>query len=140
MKGLRLRPDEKGLRYSLFDLEADIMEAVWSAEWAEFSVSDVHERLAASREIAYTTVMTTVSRLFEKGVLRRMKDGRRYLYAPVFTRAAFARRMAQAAFDRLTSDNPATAMTLLIERVADADVAALDAIEAMIQARREKVG
>lgn len=45
------------------------MEAVWSNDWPEFSVADVHLELGESREIAYTTVMTTVTRLHEKGAL-----------------------------------------------------------------------
>ena len=82
MKGLRIRPEYTGLRASLFDLEAEIMEIVWEAQWDEFSVSQVQESLAKTRELAYTTVMTTVSRLFDKELLKRRKVGRKYMYRP----------------------------------------------------------
>ena len=52
MKGLRLRPGEQGTRAALFDLEADIMDAVWDAELMSFTVADVHERLRRHRQIA----------------------------------------------------------------------------------------
>ena len=89
MKGIRIRPEQDGLRTSLFDLEAEIMEIVWEQAWAEFAVTDVHELLEAQREIAYTTVMTTVSRLYDKELLTRRKEGRRYLYQPTMSRLEF---------------------------------------------------
>src|SRR5690349_7256712 len=59
-------PWKKGLRKILGDLEADVMEAIWALGQA--TVHDVHQRLAdANRELAYTTVMTVMSRLAEKG-------------------------------------------------------------------------
>lgn len=75
MKGMRIRPEKQGLKTSLFDLEADIMEIVWSKYWEIFSVGDVHSILDQCRDIAYTTVMTTVSRLYDKGLLDRKKMG-----------------------------------------------------------------
>ena len=61
-------PRKKGLRKILGDLEADVMEAIWALGHA--TVHDVLERLAAAdRELAYTTVMTVMSRLADKGLL-----------------------------------------------------------------------
>jgi len=48
MKGIRFRPEQEGLRTALFDLEADIMEVVWSHGWREFAVGDVQRALSAS--------------------------------------------------------------------------------------------
>ena len=77
MKGIRIRPEQEGLRTSLFDLEAEIMEVVWGQRWEEFAVADVHEWLEKSREIAYTTVMTTLERLHQKGQVVRSGDSPR---------------------------------------------------------------
>ena len=76
MKGIRFRPEKEGLRAALFDLEADIMEVVWTKGWKEFAVADVHRELERERDIAYTTVMTTVGRLHGKGE-RRLPYSRR---------------------------------------------------------------
>ncbi len=113
------------------------MEIVWSQGWAEFSVGIVHERLEAGRDIAYTTVMTTVSRLFDKGLLKRHRDGRRYLYTPVMGKDAFLRAMAREVLGSLLDSDADGAEALLIEQVADADSDELDRLEAMIRARRE---
>lgn len=136
VKGIRIRPEQEGLRTSLFDLEAEIMEVVWSAGWAEFAVSDVHVALESQREIAYTTVMTTVSRLYDKELLGRRKEGRRYVYAPAMTRAQFVEALTREVLSALPPMGQETAVAMLVERVAEADDEELARLEALIQARR----
>jgi predicted transcriptional regulator len=62
-------------------LEAVVMDAVWAAG-DPVTVRGVVERLNAerARPLAYTTVMTVMARLAEKGALVRRKQGRGYLY------------------------------------------------------------
>lgn len=146
MKGIRIRPEQDGLRSSLFDLEAEIMEIVWAKRWDEFSVNDVHEALAKQREtstrsgsrqeLAYTTVMTTVARLFDKELLERRKDGRRYLYRPAMSQSDFIQSMTREVLASLPPIGKDTAMALLVERVAEADDDELARLEAVIRERR----
>jgi predicted transcriptional regulator len=65
-------------------LEAEVVRAAWAAG-GPVSVRDLLERVNAGRShpLAYTTVMTVMSRLTEKDVLRRRKEGRGYVYEPV---------------------------------------------------------
>jgi len=139
MKGIRIRPEHMGVRATLFDLEADIMEAVWGQGWDLFAVTDIHARLQLDRPIAYTTVMTTVSRLHDKGLLERRREGRRYLYAPVMDREAFLQAMAREVLDSLCDSEPETAVALLVDRVAAGGGSELDRLEALIRARRKEI-
>lgn len=132
-----IRSSGEGVRASLFDLEADIMEVVWGHAWETFAVGDVHEALLVDREIAYTTVMTTVSRLFEKGVLDREKEGRRYVYRPLFTRESFLRSLTREVFDRLPAASQDEAIAYLVERVEDPSE--LDRLEQLIARRRAEI-
>ncbi len=136
MKGIRIRPEQDGMRTSLFDLEAEIMEIVWEQSWDEFAVTDVHEVLESQREIAYTTVMTTVSRLYDKELLTRRKEGRRYLYQPTMGRSEFIEAMTREVLGSLPPVGQEAAVALLVERVAEADEAELDRLEALIRKRR----
>lgn len=54
------------------ELETDIMELLWEKECA--CVRDILEALSKRRSIAYTTVMTVMSRLYEKGFLKRTRE------------------------------------------------------------------
>lgn len=138
MKGIRIRTEKFGIRAWLFDLEADIMELAWDC--GQVSVSDVHEALEADREIAYTTVMTTMGRLHEKGLLVRERDGRRYLYTPAMTRDAFLQEMAAEVFDSLEQAGMDSVASLLVHRVQSADDEELARLEALIRKRREELG
>lgn len=139
MKGIRFRPEQEGLRAALFDLEADVMEVVWSAGWIEFAVADVHARLERDRDIAYTTVMTTVARLFDKGLLGRVRQGRKYLYRPALTRQAFAERMAEQVMGTLSGIGEGDRVALLAGPVRSSDAEELDRLEALIRQRRAEL-
>lgn len=79
-------PHEKGLKKFFGELELAVMEVVWEHQPA--SVSDVLEVLNENddRSWAYTTIMTVMSRLAEKGWLAAEKQGRAYIYTAVYSR------------------------------------------------------
>lgn len=71
----------------LGQLEASVMQRLW--EWDRpVVVREVLEDLQQGREIAYTTVMTVLDNLHSKGLVRREKQGRAYVYAATVTREA----------------------------------------------------
>lgn len=113
------------------------MNVVWGKRLESFAVSDVLAVLEKQRDIAYTTVMTTVVRLHEKGLLERERDGRRYLYSPKLTREEFLESTARAVLNGAVDGQQAMAM--LAEKVSEASAAELDKLEALIQQRREEL-
>jgi predicted transcriptional regulator len=133
----RLRSGKKGVELRLHELEATIMNVVWSKKLVAFAVSDVLAVLEKQREIAYTTVMTTVVRLHEKGLLIREKDGRRYLYSPKVSREEFLQATARTVLEGAIDGHQAIAM--LAEKVSEASAADLDKLEALIRQRREEL-
>lgn len=133
----RLRAGKRGLELRLHELEAAIMDVVWSRRLDSFAVGEVLAVLERERPIAYTTVMTTVARLYEKGLLARARDGKRYLYSPRYTREAFLRATAREVLDEAVGGPQAMAM--LVEKVSEASASELDALEALIHKRREEL-
>lgn len=77
--------------YNLGPLEQEVMDCAWRDE--EVSVRDVYSCLKGKRKIAYTTVMTIMSRLTEKGFLSRKKQGKAFLYFPKKTKEQAAKTM-----------------------------------------------
>ena len=139
MKGrfkFSFRPSGKGLRRVLGTLESDVMEAVWAR--GESSVRDVQRRLEATRPIAYTTVMTTLARLAQKGLLRRRKVEGAYLYAPAVTRDQLATTVADSVIDGLLDGFGPAAVSRLLDRVQQEDPGRIEALARLIEARRRR--
>jgi predicted transcriptional regulator len=84
------RFNQAGLRKFLGDLECEIMELVWKNANPTVTVREIYDILRHERQIAYTTVMTTMVRLAEKGLLKIVdKAGLANCYAPAETREQF---------------------------------------------------
>lgn len=76
-------PAVRGIRRSILELaplELDCMNVLWRL--GEATVRDVHAGLAITRPRAYTTIMTILDRLAQKGIVERKKAGRAWLYTP----------------------------------------------------------
>jgi predicted transcriptional regulator len=116
-------------------LEQDVMDVVWMLEDA--TVRDVHERLAASREIAYTTVMTTMARLARKGLLVRDTADLAHRYQPGITRDDYARGAVGDVLSWLLERYPEPAVAYLADVVGDIDDVTLEELRRAVARRRE---
>lgn len=65
------------------------MDQLWSTDEPQ-TVRQVHEALSARRELAYTTVMTVLTRLLAKNVVTRRREGRSFVWMPVADQAGLA--------------------------------------------------
>jgi len=131
-------PRKKGLRKILGDLEADVMEVIWTRGTA--TVHDVHRQLdAADRELAYTTVMTVMSRLADKGLLEKRKDGVAYVYVPAVSKEEFTRSTVGTVLSELLDDFTAPAMSQFVDLVGEQDDAAIEALAKAIEQKRRRV-
>lgn len=91
----------------LGELEDAVMTRVW--QWNRpVTVREVLEDIQRDRSIAYTTVMTVLDNLHQKGWVRREAEGRAYRYEAVSTRAAYAAALMNDSWSQ--SDNPAAAL------------------------------
>lgn len=90
----------------LGSLEKEIMDVMW--EGCPCGVREVCDRLQEEREIAYTTVMTVMSRLVDKGILCRYKKGKAHVYDVCTSRKDMARfqtkNFLESLFDRYEED------------------------------------
>ncbi len=87
----------------LGELESDVMQIVWQQK-GPISVREVTGILQNTRKIAYTTVMTIMGRLTQKGVLTRKLKGSSYLYLPKVTREQFIAKAAHRIFSTAVSN------------------------------------
>ena len=119
-------------------LEFMVIEALWAI--GDASVHDVLRRL--DRPLAYTTVMTTLDRLFKKGLLNRRKSDRAFRYTTKFTRAEWDRKRAGDWFASFLSRSPSSGdllLSSLVDAVGEQDSALLDELERKIARKREQL-
>ena len=103
-------------------LERAIMDVVWAGD-RPYLVREVRERLRYCRPVAYTTVMTVMTILHGKGVLRREKQGRAWRYWPAETREEHdARLMAEV---MRSGGNHRVTLRRFLERVSDEELQSL---------------
>ena len=98
-------------------LETEVMEAVWRL--GDTTVRDVHDDLSATRDLAYTTIMTTMARLAAKGMLVRDTAGLAHRYRPGLSREEYARSTVHSVVDWLVRAFPEPAMSYFVEVVGD---------------------
>ena len=121
---------------SLGPVETEIMQLVW--EMGEAKVRDIYQVLLSRRQIAYTTVMTILGNLANKGVLVRRQHGRAYVYTPVVSKDEFARVKIGEIVDNLLNRLSEPAITYFVERIAEVDPPRLAELEETIARLRKK--
>lgn len=116
-------------------LERRVLDALW-AHGREARVRDLKPRFA---DLAYTTLMTTMDRLYRKGLLERVSSGRAFAYRPRFSRAQMQAQAAVGALRHLLAGGGSIepVLSFLVDEVAAQDLNALDELEQLIRERRK---
>lgn len=129
-------PNKKGLRKILGDLETDIMEIIW--EKGEITVRQVYEKLKEKREIAYTTVMTVMSRLADKGLLVKIKVGAAFVYRATSSRQEFTQSTVKKVVNELLKDFTAPVISQFVESLGDEQPEKMEELARLIEEKRRK--
>jgi len=120
---------------TLGPLELSVMEVVWQT--GSCNVRDVVRQL--DRELAYTTVMTTMDRLYKKGLLDRTKCDRAFVYSERMAKDEWERRRTDdllAGFLAGTQPSREMLISCLVDAVGEHDPDLLDQLEEKIQSKR----
>ena len=116
-------------------LERRVMQALWTG--GAMSVRALRDVFAD--DLAYTTLMTTMDRLFSKGLLERRKEGRAFVYTPRMSPEEFRQGAARGLLGRLMGKDRETARPILsciVESVSERDRDLLDDLERLVRAKR----
>lgn len=118
-------------------LETTIMQILWDR--GESNVRDVAGCL--DRPLAYTTVMTTLDRLFKKGLLARRKEERAFVYSPKYSRGEWdEKRTGELITGLLAPDRSSDLLiSCLVDAVGRHDATLLDELERRIRLKRREL-
>ena len=119
-------------------LEIRVLEALWSRP-TPACVRDLQPQFPG---VAYTTLMTTLDRLFRKGTLTRQKSGRAFFYRPKASQQELVSELAGSTFATMLPGDAASVrpiLSMFVDTVGDRDHALLDELEKLVRARREEL-
>jgi predicted transcriptional regulator len=130
--GTRQAPVEQ-----LGKLESELMERIW--ERGETSVRDLYEEI--SSRLAYTTVMTTLDRLYKKGILARRAIGRAFYYSPKVSRQAYNQQLTQHLLGIAVEEagSQQAVLTCFVDYVSESDRKLLDDLDDLIKAKKRSL-
>jgi predicted transcriptional regulator len=114
------------------------MDYLWRA--GECNVARVREEFDDS--VAYTTLMTTLDRLYKKGLLTRRKVGRAFFYAPAASRQECEHGLAADVLEGLLAQHRQTPVPLLsnlVDVVTETDRALLDELDRLVREKRARL-
>ena len=130
-----LRRNSVGLASMFGALEIRVLEALWTTG----RESSVRAMLDTFPSIAYTTLMTTMERLYRKGVLDRRKDGKAFLYRPIASRHEVETVLATGALGPLLRGGSAQPiLSCLVDEVSRHDKRLLDELERLVREKRRQ--
>lgn len=118
-------------RRGMGELESAVMGELWKAG-RPLTPSEVRDGLGS--DLAYTTVMTILARLWEKGLTRRERRGRAYAYRTTMSEEELVAQRMRAALER-TSDREKT-LARFVDQLSSKDERALRRILGRLSAER----
>lgn len=128
------RPSE-AIIASLGKLERETMDEVWKLKEVSVRVLEI----AFGERVAYTTIMTTLDRLYKKGLLKRRKEGRAFLYSPRYSPEELERGVTEDVINSLLdagTEHVEPVLACIVDAVSDHDRVLLDDLERLIQEKR----
>jgi predicted transcriptional regulator len=119
------------------ELEEVVMDRLWDRDGVT-TVREVFEGLLRDREIAYTTVMSTMDNLHHKGWLSRERDGKAYRYWPSMTREQYGAGLMREALD--AGGRSERVLVHFLEQISDDDSEALRKVLRRVASKRARSG
>jgi BlaI family penicillinase repressor len=126
-----------GSRTQLGPFEQQLLQDLWS-----HGSATVRELLAEGQiHQAYTTVMTTLDRLYKKGLLDRVAEGRAFRYTPRHTSEELQRVTALESIRQLLGSGDASSLPLsyLVEALSSHDAKLLDELQLLVERKRREL-
>lgn len=119
------------LKKLLGSLELEVMNFVWQT--GETTVQEVTDVINYKRRVAYTTIMTVMVHLVDKGLLTRIKEGKKYRYKVALTRQEFIRESAKSRLQDLIGDFGDIAIAQFLEEAQKIDADRLERLRKLVQ-------
>ena len=120
----RFRPERTGIAGPLGELEAEVMNQVWTNGEMGYLAADIQSALSVAHNVALTTVLTTLDRLLQKGIVTREREGKAYRYHAAVTERQLEQRIVTGVLNNLIARFPKAVATYFSQADTDANESA----------------
>lgn len=107
------KPHKAGLGRVFGDLEKSVMDVLW--EKGEATGREVFEEIGKGRPLAFTTVLTVMDRLLKKGLIKRIKRGKLFVYEPSMSRDDFVRQVSREVLQGILDISASSAASSFVD-------------------------
>lgn len=121
----------------LGELEMAIMKVLW--ERKEATGKEVWEALKGKRDIAITTVLTVIERLFQKGFVDKLKDEGPFTFRPAVAKDEFAREASKKVLLDFIELSSGSTMVSFLDALTEVDPEGIDRLTAFIEKKRKEM-
>lgn len=115
----RFRAERTGVGAPLGELETTIMRQIWDCGERGCLAADIQQTLNREETIALTTVLTTLDRLYDKGIVTREREGKAYRYQAALTEPELEQRIVKGVLNSLIARFPKAVATYFSEAEAE---------------------
>lgn len=132
------RPARDGLAQVLGDLEAQIMEYIWTETDGPVAAREVADDIGEERGVQHITIVTVLNNLCRKGLLRRERDGRAFLYEPQMSREDYLQQVSREILSGVLRLGPSVAVNSFVDVLEELDPKELRRLKKRLTESRRK--
>ena len=129
------KPHKTGLGRVLGDLEKSVMDVLW--EKGEVTGRGVFEEVGHGRALAFTTILTVIDRLLKKGLVKRVKKEKLFVYTASMSRDDFVRKVSQEVLQGIFDISASSAATSFIDILYKTSPEEIDRLSRLIEERKK---
>ncbi|MCF6149012.1 MAG: BlaI/MecI/CopY family transcriptional regulator [Candidatus Kuenenia sp.] len=130
-------PFRKGLNQVLGKLEEDIMNVLW--EKGESSVKEILESFPKERIVSYSAVITVTNRMTKKGLLRKRKEKKAFLYKPSYNKEQFYEIVSKAVVEGISGLSLRSAMVNFVEYMSQLNPDKIEYFSQLIESKKQSL-
>ena len=128
------KPHKAGLGRVLGDIEKPVMDVLWDRD--EVTGREVFEEVGRGRPLAFTTILTVLDRLLKKGLIRRTKRGRLFVYTAAMSRNDFVRQVSHEVLQGIMDISASSAATSFVDILYKTSPEEIERLSKLIEERK----
>src|SRR3972149_2191660 len=128
------KPHKAGLGRVVGDIEKPVMDVLWDRD--EVTGREVFEEVSRGRPLAFTTILTVLDRLLKKGLIRRTKRGRLFVYTAAMSRNDFVRQVSHEVLQGIMDISASSAATSFVDILYKTSPEEIERLSKLIEERK----